>query len=290
MISEESPVVQELIPKHTKVFQDLPMKLPPKREIKHTIKVKLGSNPINIKPYRYPHHQKTEIERLVQDLLKCGIITKSRSPCAALVVLIRKKYGLFTLCIDYRGLNKITIKNKFPISFIDETLDELHKATYFSKLDFRSRYYQIRISLEDIAKIVFRTHEGHYEFKVMPFGLTNAPTTFQATMNETFHPYLRKFVSVFFDDILIYSKTWKEHLQHLEQVLTVLEEHQFYAKKSKCTFEKEEVEYLGHMISKEGVKVDPSKIKAIREWPKPINISKLRGFSGLTGYYQRFIK
>eukprot|EP00253_Pinus_taeda_P024413 PITA_24413 len=178
MINEESLVVQELIQKHEKVFQELRMKLPPKREIKHTIKVKSGSNPINIKPYQYPHHQKTEIER----------------------------------------------------------------ATYFSKLDLRLGYYQIRIRLEDIAKIVFRTHGGHYEFKVMPFGLTNAPTTFKATMNETFHPYLRKFVLVFFDDILIYSKTWKEHLQHLEQVLTVLEEHQFYAKKSKCTFGKEEVE------------------------------------------------
>jgi len=124
----------------------------------------------------------------------------------------------------------------------------------------------------------------------MPFGLTNAPETFQATMNKLFHPYLRKFVLVFFDDILIYSKTWKEHLQHLEQVVTVLEKHQFYAKKSKCTFGKEEVEYLRHIISKEGVKVDPNKIKAIKEWPKPINISKLRGFLELTRYYRRFIK
>jgi len=168
--------------------------------------------------------------------------------------------------------------------------DEQHGAKYSSKLDLRSGYYQIRIGLENVAKIVFQTHEGHYEFEVMPFGLTNAPATFQAIMNELFCPYLRKFMLVFFDDILIYSKTWKEHLQHLEQVLVVLEEHQFYAKKSKCTFGKEEVEYLRHIISKEGVKVDPNKIKAIREWPKPVNISKLRGFLGLTGYYRRFIK
>lgn len=123
----------------------------------------------------------------------------------------------------------------------------------------------------------------------MPFGLTNAPATFQATMNELFRPYLRKFVLVFFDDILIYSKTWRENLQHLDKIVTLLEDHQFYAKKSKCTFGKEEVEYLGHLISHEGVKVDPSKIKAIREWNKPVNISKLRGFLGLTGYYRRFI-
>jgi hypothetical protein len=196
----------------------------------------------------------------------------------------------FRLCIDYRGLNKITIKNKFPILFIDELLDELHGAKYFSKLDLRSRYYQIRVRLEDVPKTAFQTHKGHYEFKVMPFGLTNAPTTLQATMNQLFRPYLRKFVLVFFDDILIYSKTWKEHMKHLEQVLSFLEKNQFYAKLSKCSFGKKEAEYLGHIISREGVKVDPNKIKAIIECPKPKNISKLRGFLGLTCYYRRFIK
>jgi len=241
MNNEESPEVQDLVRKHEEVFQDLPLKMLPNREIEHTIEVKAGSDPVNIKPYRYPHHQKTEIERLIQDLLKCGIITKSKSPYAAPVVLVRKKDGSFRLCIDYRGLNKITIKNKFPIPFIDEMLDELHGASYFSKLDLRSGYYQIRIRLEDIPKTAFRTHEGHYEFKVMPFGLTNAPATFQATMNELFHPHLRKFVLVFFDDILIYSKTWKEHLQHLDKVLTLLKEHQFYAKKIQMHLRKERI-------------------------------------------------
>ena len=149
-------------------------------------------------------------------------------------------------------------------------------------MDLQSGYYQIKVKVEDIAKTTFCSHEGHSEFKVMPFGLTNAPAMFQATMNKLFHPFLRKFILEFFDDILIYSRTWKEHLEHLIQVLTILEENKFYAKKSKCTFGKEEVDYLGHKISKEGVKVYPSKIKAIMEWPKPDNISKLRGFLGLT--------
>jgi len=142
--------IQDLIQKHKKVFQDLPMELPPQRRIEHIIEVKPGSSPVKVRPYRYPHHHKTEIERLVQDLLKCGVITKSRSPYAAPVVLVRKKDGSFRLCIDYRGLNKITIKNKFPIPFIDEMLDELHGARFFSKLDLRSRYYKMAQAKEHI--------------------------------------------------------------------------------------------------------------------------------------------
>ena len=159
------------------------MELPPNKKIEHLIEIEPGEKLVNIKPYRYPHHHKTKIERLTQDLLKCGVISKSRSPYATLVVLVRKNDGSFRLCIDYIGLNKVTIKNNFSIPFIDEMMDELHGAKYFSKLDLRSGYCQIRVRLEDIEKMTFRTDEGHYEFKVMPFGLTNAPTTFQATMN-----------------------------------------------------------------------------------------------------------
>jgi hypothetical protein len=249
IVKSRHPEIQTLIQKYDKVFHDLPMKLPPNRNIEHIIEFKLDSAPINIRPYRYPHHHKTKIERLIQDLLKCGVITTSRSPYAAPVVLVRKKDRSFILCINYRGLDKITIKNKFPIPFIDELLDELHGAKYFSKLDLRSGYSQIRVRLEYVQKTAFQTHEGHYEFKVMSSGLTNAPATFQATINQLFHLYLRKFVLVFFDDILIYSKTWKEHMKHLEHVLSLLEKNHFYAKLSKCFFGKEEVEYLGHVIS-----------------------------------------
>ena len=154
-------------------------------------------------------------------------------------------------------------------------LDEVHDTKYFSKLDLRLGYYQIRVRLEDIAKIAFQTHEGHYEFKLMHFGLTNAPATFQENMNKLFQPYLRKFVLVFLDDILIYSKTWEEHLKQLEKVLYLLKENQFYAKKSKYTFGEQEVEYISHIISKEGVKVDPIKIQLMKEWPQPKNVSKL---------------
>lgn len=265
------------------------MKLPLKRKIGHIIEVKPNVVPVNIKPSCNPHYHKMEIERLIQDLLKCGVITKSKCRYATLVVLVWKKDRSFILCIDYQGLNKITIQNKFPISFIDELLNELHGAEYFSKLNLRSGYYQVRVRLEDIKKTAFRTYEGHYEFKVMLFGLTNTSTTFQATMNELFRPHLQKFVLVFLDDILIYSKTWKEQLKHLEEVLSLLEKNQLYAKLSKCTFGKKEVECLGHIISK-WVKVDPNKSKSINEWPKPRNISKLRGFSRINQVLHKVYK
>lgn len=275
---------------HTYSHFSPPHGLPTTRPHDHHIHLLPNSQPVNIKPYRYPHFQKEAMTNLIADMLKEGIIRPNTSPYSSPVLLVKKKDGSWRFCVDYRGLNALTIRDRFPIPTIDELLDELKGAAIFSKIDLRSGYHQIRLVEEDIPKTRFRTFDGHYEFLVMPFGLTNAPSTFQAAMNDLLHPFLRKFVLVFFDDILIFSQFWPDHLLHLEQVLALLLQQQFYAKLSKCSFGVSSVDYLGHIISNRGVQVDPSKIKAIEDWPVPTSLTALCGFLSLTGFYSRFVK
>ena len=224
-----------------------------------------------------------ELQMQLKELLDIGHIRPSVSPWGAPVIFVEKKDGSLRLCVDYR--NWTTIKNRYPMPHIDDLFDQMKGATVFSKIDLRSGYHQLRISESDISKTAFRTRFWHYEFIVVPFGLTNAPAVFMNLMNSVLRKYLDKFVQVFLDDILIYSKNEKEHEEHLRIVLSCLREHKLYGKLSKCAFFQKEIHYLGHIISDEGISVDPEKVNTIREWPIPKNAHEVRSFMGLASYY-----
>ena len=204
--------------------------------------------------------------------------------------LREKERWEFAVCIDYRQLNRVTIRNQYPLPRIDELFDQLQGSRVYSKIDLRSGYHQLRVQESDVPKTAFRTRYEHYEFLVMSFGLTNAPTAFMDLMNRVFQPYLDRFVIVFIDDILVYSGSSEEHLEHLRIVLQTLRERQLYAKLRKCQFWLDRVAFLGHVISVEGVSVDPKKIEAVVNWKPPKNVSEVRSFLGLAGYYRKFVE
>jgi hypothetical protein len=205
-------------------------------------------------------------------MLQQGIVQPSSSAFSSPVLLVRKKDGSWRFCVDYRQLNALTVKSKFPIPVIDELLDELSFAKYFSCLDLRAGFNQIRLAPGEEHKTAFQTHWGQFEFIVMAFGLTSAPNTCQGAMNSTLKPLLRKCVLVFFDDILIYSSTWAEDLQHLQQAFTLLSNDKWQIKLSKCTFGQQSVSCLGHIVSQSGVSTNPSKIDSIQLWPEPKDV------------------
>ena len=236
------------------------------------------------------HAELKELKIQIQELLDKEFIRSSFSPSGVPVLFVKKKDGSLRLCIDYHELNKVTIKNKYPLPRVDDLFDQLQGATIFSKIDLRSGYHQLKVSELDIPKTAFRTRYGHYEFLVMPFGLTNAPAVFMDLMNRVFKEYLDKFVIVFIDDILIYSHDQEEHCKHLRIVLQILRDKKLFAKFKKCEFWLEKISFLGHVVSKEGISVDPEKVKAVSAWPRPANVSEVRSFLGLAGYYRKFVE
>ncbi|KAA0042188.1 pol protein [Cucumis melo var. makuwa] len=234
-----------------------------------------------------PPHR--EVEFAIELEPGTGFIRPRVSPWGAPVLFV-KKDGSMRLCIGYRELNKVTVKNRYPLPRIDNLFDQLQGATVFSKIDLRSGYHQLRIKDGDVPKTTFRSRYGHYKFIVMSFGLTNAPAVFMDLMNKVFREFLDTFVIVFIDDILIYSKTEAEHEKHLGMVLQTLRDNKLYAKFSKCEFWLKQVSFLGHVVSKAGVSVDPAKIEAVTSWTRPSTVSEVRSFLGLAGYYRRFVE
>ncbi|KAL0536899.1 hypothetical protein IC582_025862 [Cucumis melo] len=280
------PVVRD----YPDVFPEELPGLPPHREVEFAIELEPGTVPISRAPYRMAPAELKELKVQLQELLDKGFIRPSVSPWGAPVLFVKKKDGSMRVCIDYRELNKVTVKNRYPLPRIDDLFDQLQGATVFSKIDLRSGYHQLRIKDEDVPKTAFRSRYGHYEFIVMSFGLTNAPAVFMDLMNRVFREFLDTFVIVFIDDILIYSKTEAEHEEHLRMVLQTLRDNKLYAKFSKCEFWLKQVSFLGHVVSKDGVSVDPAKIEAVTGWTRPSTVSEVRSFLGLAGYYRRFVE
>ena len=264
--------------------------MPPRREIEFAIDVVPSAALVSITPYRMAPVELKELKLQLQELLEKGFIRPSVSLWGAPVLFVKKKDGTLRLCVDYRQLNKMIVKNKYSLPRIDDLFDQLKGASVFLKIDLQSGYHQLRIKDTDVHKTTFTTRYGHYEFLVMPFGLTNALTAFMDLMNHVFRPFLDWFVMVFIDDILVYSKDQEDHDTHLRVVLETLRKEQLYAKLSKCEFWFREVPFLKHIVSKEGIRVDPRKIEVILEWKPPRSVMEVRSFLGLAGYYRRFVK
>ncbi|GKD61880.1 putative nucleotidyltransferase, ribonuclease H, partial [Tanacetum coccineum] len=283
---EDVPVVRDF----PEVFlEDLPG-LPPTRQVEFHIELIPGAAPVARAPDHLAPTEMKELSEQLKELSDKGFIRPSSSPWKAPILFVKKKDRSFRICIDYRELNKLTVKNRYPLPRIDDLFDQLQGSSIYSKIDVRSGYHQLRVREEDILKTAFRTRYGHYKFQVIPFGLTNAPAVFMDLMNRVCKPYLDKFVIVFIDDILIYSRDEKEHEEHLKTILELLKKEELYAKFSKCEFWIHMVKFLGHVIDSSGIHVDPIKIEVVKNWTSPTTPSEIRQFLGLAGYYRRFIE
>jgi hypothetical protein len=272
------------------VFPEELPRMPPDREVEFFIDLLPGTAPISKRPYWMSVEELKELKKQLTELQEAGYIHLSSSPWGAPVLFVQKKDGLQRMCVDYRSLNDVTIKNKYPLPLIEDLFDQMRGARVFSKINLRSGYHQMKIRPFDIPKTTFSTRYGLYEFTVMSFGLTNAPAYFMNLMNKVFMEYLYRFVVVFVDDILIYSKNDSDHEEHLRMVLQKLRDNQLYAKFTKCEFWLDEVPFLGHIISKGGISVDLAKVTAIVGWKIPSSVTGVRSFLGLVGYYRRFIE
>ena len=268
---------------------EVPDGLPPQRAHDHHIPIVEGAQPQFRPTYRLSESEKREAKERIEVWLRKGWIRPSASPWGAPILFAAKKDGKLRFCVDYRWLNKVTVKNRYPLPLAEELLDSLRGSTVFSSIDLRDGYYQIRVAPQDVPKTAFRAPYGHYECLVMPMGLANAPATFQNLMNDVLCDFVGRFVAFYLDDILIYSKDEKEHAHHLRTVLQKLREHKLYCKLSKCEFFRSELEFLGHKISAQGVAVLDAKVKAITEWPTPKDKTEVRSFLGLANYYRRFV-
>ncbi|GBG62830.1 hypothetical protein CBR_g32412 [Chara braunii] len=288
---EEKPV-DPAIAKLLEEFKDLTE--PPTGTVPRPIQHRIEIEPVSRTPkgavYRMSPRELEELRKQLDELMEKGWIRPSSSPFGAPVLFVPKKEGELRMCIDYRGLNAITVKNAEPLPRIDDLLDRVQGAKYFSKIDLKSGYHQIEVHPDDQYKIAFRTTYGHYEFIVMLFGLTNAPATFQRCMNDLFRPWLDRFVVVYLDDILVFSRTLEEHQGNLRQVLEKLREANFKINAKKCDWAKTQVLYLGHVLDGDGVKPEDSKITTIRDWPTPRTLTELRSFLGLANYYRKFVR
>ncbi|GJY60675.1 putative reverse transcriptase domain-containing protein, partial [Tanacetum coccineum] len=283
---EDIPIVHDF----SEVFPDDLSGLPLVREIEFRIDLIPGALPVVKLSYRLAPSEMLELLNQLKELQEKGFIRPSHSPWGAPVLFVKKKDGSLRICINYRELNKLIIKNRYPLPRIDDLFKQLQGVCCFSKIDLRLGYHQLSVREEDIPKTEFRTRYGHFEFTIMPFGLTNAPAIFMDLMNHVCKPYLDKFIIVFIEDILIYSKSEEEHEVHLKTILELLKKEKLYAKFSKCEFWLQEVQFLGHVVNRDGIHVDPSNVESVKNWKTPESPTEIHSFLGLAGYYRRFIE